>query len=233
MALILVAVIAVGVIILITVLGSSSASPGPTPSATSTPTATAAPSATPSPTPPSAPETPPALDTLFVSPAGLGPVRIGEPLSGAALLMAQPTEEDCSTRYWRTAESYVVPDGGYSRRGGDAFTVWGDESGDIQRIDVLSPGIATEEGLRTGMPVAEVTRLYPDAVQQPAAVSTLWIVRTPGSAGQMIIEVAGSDASLWGERSDTVAFIRVVSADAVPTAIASTDDVVGTCLDYG
>ncbi|WP_194398950.1 MULTISPECIES: hypothetical protein [Microbacterium] len=205
--------------------------PAPTPTESATPPPTT-PSPTPDPTPttPSEP-TPPAIDELVVSPSGLGPVRIGEPLADAGLLMAQLTNEDCLTTYWRTADRYVVADGGYGSTGGPAFTLSGDESGAIQRIDVLTPSIPTQAGLRIGMSGADVARLHPDAVEQPGALSNIWIVPGASPGGQLIIEVANSDVSYWGDAADTVAFIRVIDADAVPGTIAASDDVAGACRD--
>ncbi|GAB3280136.1 hypothetical protein [Microbacterium lacusdiani] len=167
----------------------------------------------------------PALEDLVISPAGLGPLALGQPVSGPGLEMVRETTEGCAHPYWRTNDAYHAADGDYGGGGGPAFAIAAD--GGVQRIDVVSSAIHTPEGIRVGASLADVQSAYPSASRIDGGLSTLFVVA--GDPGQLIVEVAGTDASYWGAEVETVQYLRVIPADRTPTPISASDDVVGMC----
>jgi hypothetical protein len=167
----------------------------------------------------------PALEDLVISPAGLGPLALGQPVSGPGLEMVTETTEGCAHPYWRTNDAYHAADGDYGGGGGPAFAIAAD--GGVQRIDVVSSAIRTPEGIRVGASLADVQSAYPSASRIDGGLSTLFVVA--GDPGQLIVEVAGTDASYWGAEVETVQYLRVIPADRTPTPISASDDVVGMC----
>lgn len=155
---------------------------------------------------------------------------LGDAVDGEGVDMVELIE-DCSQPFWQTVDAYTVADGGYGGAGGPAFTVWSEApDAPLQRIDVLTQAIATEEGIQISDPRSDVEAAYPEAERiDNAGLTTLFVL--PGETGQLLIEVAGSDVAYWQDDADSVVYLRVIGIDQEPVGIAATDDVVGLCTD--
>jgi hypothetical protein len=89
--------------------------------------------------------------TVTVTPAGIGPIRIGMPLAALAEALGEPitVPDDPDER----ACFYVYP----RRFPGVGFMV---DEGRLRRIDVRSEGAQTAEGIRVGDPVSKVEAAF-------------------------------------------------------------------------
>ena len=193
-------------------------------------------------TSPAAPATRLALSELVVSPAGVGPLLVGQPVADepeeSAVVTWDPTgcitagvpavEGEPWSGYWRSAyEDAGNPDD----RTFTVVTKDGVEDGPIARVIVYGDELATEEGVRVGSTVDEVLAAYPDAVVQPGpAVSRLYVVE--GATGSLSVEVAIDSPELPGywdaAQIDTVLWMVVFDASDEVTAAAASDTI-GPC----
>jgi hypothetical protein len=168
-----------------------------TPSAPSeAPASSARPSVSPTP----APEVRPALSDLVVSPAGLGPLRVGTPVPDAEADVALVTwdalgcgdsagprvEGEPFAGFWRS----VYPDDVSAETGTfDVVTVGGVQGGPIANIIVKSAEPATAEGIHVGSTLDDVLAAYPGAtLAEETSVSTVYLLE--GETGSLTIEIA-------------------------------------------
>jgi hypothetical protein len=197
------------------------AGPTESPSATSEPT-----EALPTPTP--TPTVPPALAGLVLSPAGLGPILIGQaPPSGPPetepLVFDPdycPADRPEGPGFW--IANYADVPGVWNPGAPFRVSVFEDR---VNRIDVNTFDVATDRGVHIGDPEASVIAAYPEAEVIVGGPGTLYV--TAGPTGQLIVEVASTDVSYWQDRASTVVVMRVIEPGVQPTGVSATDNVVG------
>jgi hypothetical protein len=202
---------------------------------------TSAPTETPTPTPTPEP-TRPALSDLKVTTEGLGTLRIGGTLPDTddpdTAMVAWDsdhcvdeglgiTESDPRAGGYATDPSYV-PDAGlapfYIAFSGDVLT----------RIDIRSPEIPTDGGVRIGDPTSAMLAAHPDAVDVLDRDGFTEVYQVTGTAGILLIEVTtDSGTGYWApEQIDKVFSLIVVPAGSQPFGIAGSDNAVFGCA-YG
>lgn len=112
----------------------------------------------------------PSLDSLVISPDGVGPVRLGQapPAEGPSAVV-EWRDRDCITfdgdgsrlvtgRWAATYSWRTTPDGTVTEPFGVAM-----EDGRVSRIEVVTDGLATEAGVQVGDSLDDVRAAYPDA----------------------------------------------------------------------
>ncbi|HEX4444044.1 MAG TPA: hypothetical protein VHZ81_10775 [Galbitalea sp.] len=190
----------------------------PTRSAVLTPTPTQTPAPIPTPLTP---------DQLEMSPDGLGPIIVGEPISAETAFLTSISFND----------KYCDQVGRSDWQGTDLTTsafsleVAGTTaSSPVSAIGAASPQIRTAAGIRIGSTRSDVTTAYPS----PTSVmhgrgSDLYITR--GSHGQLSIEVADSDyqGDNRGGLPNTVISMTVWSLSVTPSGFVNSDVSIGGC----
>lgn len=180
----------------------------------------------------------PAFEDLVVTTAGLGPLQVGAPMTtnpGAAMLELAPdacladdeTYDGDPSRWIATYE----PVAEFAYYGGDEmrkpFTVAVGGDGVLQRIDLVTDGIATSGGIRLGSTLAELKAAHPGVVEETAVAdwSRAWVLRT--DAGSIVFETI----DWYIEGTDVVTGIRVFAPDVEPVLhAADSGDVAGSCV---
>lgn len=148
----------------------------------------------------------PSLDSLVISPDGVGPLRLGEtPPTGGAGAMVEWLDGDCievaddgsgrvAGRWAATYARRTTPFGTWSEPFGMAV-----DDGRVSRIEVLTNGLATSTGVEVGDTLDDVRAAYPDAT----------LVGHVGGSGQI------PDRDVWA----------VVEGDRVLSFEVATDEV--------
>jgi len=219
----------------------------PAPTATPSESPAASESATPEPTP----LTRPALADLSLSPAGLGPLLLGQPpVSDPALRMVafEPTActdaetgesfgivaGDPEAGGWFIDPSYRLP--ATPSFGGDPFGVGIDESAGsvVTRIDLYSADIPTDAGIRIGDSRADVEAAYPGASVAESYLTDIFVISGP--TGLLQIEVVSQStpdrAEYWGSTGipdGQVLYIHAVVPAAGVFSVAASGNGVGGC----
>ena len=157
-----------------------------------------------------------------MSPDGIGPLLIGEPVpdepkaQAVAVWDAKKCYRSSATAKvgdpavggW-TANYPLVSVGAFSSPGFSVYTVGDVEDGDIHSLWVESPKLTTAEGISIGSTLAEVRAAYPspDHVITSNRYADLYVL--DGTVGRMTIEVAKKNtAGLW--TADQVGTVRVI-----------------------
>jgi len=206
----------------------------PTPSFSSPDAAPSSPSPTPTPDP-----TRPALAELVLTTEGLGTLVVGEVIAeGTELSMGQFVENYCDFGFgtvdpafdrWTALPEYESSQAVYG--GGLAFGLGVDASTSVlDRIDVFTPEIPTEEGIRFFSTRADVVAAYPAVVPFESDLTDVFEV--PGRQGVVHIEVSTDDrfADYWpADELDTVIALRVVSSGIPPFSVAASGNVPPFC----
>ena len=191
--------------------------------------AVVSPSPTPSPEPSASPsfDARPAVDTLILSTAGLGPLTIGLPPEtnpGAAMIVYNPDE--CASlsdpdgrgsgRWVASYPPFVDADGNEHPQ----FWVDANDADGVYWIDVIDPAIQTAASIRVGSTLAELQAAYPDLVAgTPGPVSQPWWVSD--DVGTLAFEV----------QDGHVVIIHVQGRGTNPDwTSANSDLVAGGCL---
>ena len=191
---------------------------------TAEPTHSAVVPATPTPT---ATPTPLTADQLEMSPDGLGPIIVGEPISAETAFLTSIVFN----------KKYCDQVGRSDWQGTDpATSSFGLEiagktaSSPVSAIGANSPQVRTTAGINIGSTRSDVTAAYP----APTSVvhgrgSDLYITR--GTHGQLSIEVADSDyqGDSRGGLPDTVISMTVWSLSVTPSGFVDSDGAVGGC----
>jgi hypothetical protein len=216
---------------------------------TQPPTPTAAASA-PTPTPTPTPTAPPAVDELTLSTEGLGPLGIGvaPPASDDPAAMITFDDGFCADERTGMANGVApgdpeagmwVPAAGYwsdvQGQREAPFGVQLDQDERVARIEVTSPAIATDEGVRIGTDVAEVQAAYGEPSADHSNVhSDVYVVQ--GDAGTMIVEVAvqgpgDTERRQWpADAYDRVWSMRTIADGIKPYSTAGGDNIVNACF---
>ncbi len=101
----------------------------------------------------------------------------------------------------------------------------GSDGGNVGRIDVYDPTLATAEGIHVGSSQADVAAAYP-ATPAVTAFSGTELVVLDGPEGFVTIELANG----WGADPWTVANIRIYAADQDPNVpVYGSEDFAGSC----
>lgn len=200
------------------------------PAAAPTASATTAPTSTPTPEP-----TRPALADLVLSPFGLGPLVVGEPVPieapDVAVVSYDPvacldelsplTEGEPGAGRWTP----VYPE----ERPFDVVTEGRVEDGAISHILVAQPFVATEQGIRVGSSLEELLAVYPDITVGPEENVGLYTLES--AQGTLAFEVA-TDAVIQGywtpEQLNTVVLIAAYSPGETISPVYATDSS-GSC----
>jgi len=205
---------------------------------TATPAATAVASESPTPTPTPEP-TRPALAELVLTTEGLGSLLVGEvPVEGTPVSMVELVENYCalgssesdpSFDRWAPLAGYESSEAVYG--GGLAFGLGVDLSTTVlRRIDVFTPEIPTDAGIRMFSSRAEVAAAYAGIVPFEAILTDVYQVT--GTSGILHIEVSSNArvADYWpADEIDTVIALRVVSPGTSAFSVAATDNVPPFC----
>lgn len=196
---------------------------------------------TPSPTPTPVPVRP-ALDELQLTADGLGTLVMGGPV---------PDTDDPTTTMVAFDPEYCVnedygigpgdeqaggwkPDPAYDTPGGSAFAI-SEIDGRLARLDIYTPAIPTDTGLRVGDARADVLAAYPGlAPVSTSPISELYQVH--GTTGDLNIEVKLEGKgweNYWGGTKDTILVLRLTPAGSKPVTIAGGDNVIFGCSYSG
>jgi hypothetical protein len=203
----------------------------------------APPTSTPSPSVPSETPTPdptkPALDEIYLSADGFGPLVMGEapPVTSPTLDVLVHNPNKCT--------GFTVPDGWLWEPNypltpyaispadlGEAFSVDVDESGLLNRVQVNSPILHTANGIHLGSTVAELLAAYPGGFTsdfENGGISHVYALS--GTHGQIIFEVATDDGSgYWDAASiNHVLYINIATLGSEPYGVAASDAGIGGC----
>jgi hypothetical protein len=183
---------------------------------------------------PQAPSTPPALSTLTVSPSGIGGLAIGRPITSFALVDYGPHTCPTTGGWLPRYSPGAATSSGQQLDPFDVVTRGGQESTEITREFVWSTQLATAHGIRVGSTLAAVVSAYPTAKRSTSYSTVLYAV--PGTAGTLVIEVAGRNANAAGEwpaaTLGTVVWMQVIEPGAKVESIANNNDA-GPCPDKG
>lgn len=141
----------------------------------------------------------PAFDDLVISAEGLGPVRLGEPVTAAA---------ETGMLRWSRAACVVLDDGGQrdvaareSAYRGPGRGTFGVRVADdvVRRVEVVAPGPRTPSGIGVGSTLEDVLAAHPDArllgtVEgwEGVAPRDVWTVTEGGATLAFEVATAGS-----------------------------------------
>jgi hypothetical protein len=178
--------------------------------------ASAIPTSTPAPTKPT-------LDQLVVSPNGIGPLVIGQPV------VIEPA--DLATVAFNPHHCGVSPGADYpdweSTYPNPSFSValiGATPSGTIAGLEVDSPDLKTAEGIHLGSSVADLKTAYPtiDSVT-PSYSTDLYTVR--GTHGKLVFEVANNamPGNWTADQLGTVVLETIWQLSDTPTSFANSD----------
>jgi hypothetical protein len=206
-----------------------------TPTSSATPvlsyTVTLSPSASPSPTA-TAVDPHPALDAMFITTSGVGPLTVGQAIvgnPGAAMLEWNPTACDpaftdpAALGRWQ-ATYPEVPDHGRP------FLVDGEMDGVLRRIDANSPILSTPEGIHEGSPVTDLVAAYPGLTTGTAGWDAIHVHWIQDAHGIIVFETdtMNVDGTVG---PDHVAFIRVLAAGVDPDwTVSQSGNIAGACM---
>jgi hypothetical protein len=209
---------AVGIVVALALTACASVTQSATPSIEPSDSAHSATVASPTPT----------VDPLAISADGIGPIRIGQPVSADAAAQTSIVfnPHHCGV------DGANYPDWESTNPDDPAFTlaISGEtQSSPVSDLEVISHALRTSAGIHLGSRLAALKAAYPDAVVIPAAVSDLYVER--GRSGQIVFEVADSDyqGDSAGGLPGTVIFITIRSPGETPSGLADSDVAVGGC----
>lgn len=194
---------------------------GPEPTGSPEPTETA--TETPEPDP-----TRPPLADLVLAPDGLDGLAIGDPApTDPATSLATYDPAACDGYGLWTADPAYAAATSYGPP--TAFGVGG--AGTVDRIELYSDDIPTDQGIRLGATRADVEAAYPGVAPVAEYLTDLYIVA--GTTGALVIEVTAQDAAYWessGIALDTVQYIRAMPTGTEAYSVAASGNAVGVCL---
>ena len=201
----------------------------------STPSSPVPTSAAPAPvvTPSSTPDDPhPALAKLFITTSGLGPLTVGQPISGnpgEAMLTWDPAFCDAAISGPGDLGRWVAayPD---APGGGKPFYVDTSDDGVLHRIDIVSPHLTTPEGIHIGSTVADLEATYGGSlIMGTSGWGTVNVEFMQADWGTVVFE---TDTSMPDGTTgpDHVAFIRVLADGVDPDfTVSQSDNIAGGC----
>jgi hypothetical protein len=171
-----------------------------------------------------------ALSTLTLSPAGLGDIDVGAPVSSTTLIKYGPNL--CApgpgwiTRYQQTTDdSSAQPLDPF-----DVLTEDHSSAKDVSAVFVWSKQIATAAGIRVGSTQAAVEAAYPNAKKSSSCATRVYAVA--GATGTVVVEVASHNRFAKGEwpasELGTVVWMFAIRSGAPVKSIAG-DDAAGPC----
>jgi hypothetical protein len=209
--------------------------PSPTPTPTATPEPTATPSATPTAAPTTAPEAAlprkPALDSLVVTTAGIGSLRVGHPVTETDMVAydadfcaeggAGPAGDP---RFGRWAHTYDEFSSGWPF----GVRVAGET---VERIDILEAPLKTREGAGRGSTVQQLQAAYP-GLERGTSTPLVDVYFIRDAAGSIVFEVANGTTTDYylPEEIGTVILFRVIAPGVNPDAsVAGGGDIAGGC----
>ncbi|HEY2642421.1 MAG TPA: hypothetical protein VGI56_01590 [Galbitalea sp.] len=226
--------LAMAVVAVLTLVGCSPPSPTSAPSST----ATAAAAATDAPTPTPTPGKPTEAD-LVVTPDGIAPLVVGEPIpdesadtaiaiwnpsfcvnSTAGIKPGDPTAGAWTANYPEDATGYSVS---------LPFSVVVPthvKADPISQIMVSSANLSTSQGIRVGSTTAQLKAAYPSLVTGPhSTISDIYSV--DGTTGTLVFEVAnGLTPHYWSTKQiGAILWMRIVPLGSEIYAIAGTDGI--------
>jgi hypothetical protein len=183
---------------------------------------------------PSSEPTRPALADLILSPGGLGPLRLGQPVPSTAsdLALATWKADACVDSGIAIGQPYAgqwittYPDDPAGPLQHDPFRIavaGGVKSGAITAVQIFSPAVRTATGIHLGSSADDVARAYPGATVVPGSVSTVTVVDGPG--GRLLIEVAGPE--LQPQQVGTVVIMTAIPPEEAPRPFFASDTGVG------
>jgi hypothetical protein len=187
------------------------------------------PASSPAPEPtPSVPTSEPEAEGTFITPAGLGSLRVGHPAAESDLVEYHPNfciENMPPDSYeWDDPGRWVPTDGDLG------FSLYVDEAGIVQVIDIRSPKYSTPEGIVIHEKNAdEVRTAYPDRHHGVGGVgTTMEYVATP--EGNLGFEL-GENPHEWNpEDADMIFNIQITAPGREPRGWAYSDALAGGCL---
>jgi hypothetical protein len=185
------------------------------------------------------------LASLTITPEGLGPLTIGEPVASTAqsLVGWNPTycvgdatgavQGDPFAGAWLPNYPPAQSPALGERPPFHLMTATGFAEGPIREINLWTTEVATAAGVRAGDSRGALLAAYPqfDEVTQNL-LSDVYAIN--GMRGRLLIEVANEPgqpelAGYWGSAVDTVLWTRVVPA-GVPAAPIAGSDAGGPCV---
>ncbi|MBK4346579.1 hypothetical protein [Lacisediminihabitans changchengi] len=172
----------------------------------------------------------PALDSLVITPEGLGPLRIGMAAADSPLLKFMP--QYCQ----------LEGDGDGFSAGDAAADRWvanyaGDNTFDVEVVDgkvagiaPASPSLRTAKGIHLGSTAAELRAAYPGL--QPGVTGSLSHTELLQSGNRMVsFEILAPNTDYEPELSDRVVYIVIRAASGnPPSTVYATDGGIGSCL---
>ncbi|WP_227496938.1 hypothetical protein [Planctomonas psychrotolerans] len=209
--------------------------PTPTPVTTEDPVPTAAPTVAPTVAPPPAPEAAlprkPALDSLVVTTAGLGSLRVGRPVTETDMVAYDP--DFCAeggsapagdARFGRWAHTYTEFTAG--RPFGVRVT-----NDSVERVDILEAPLLTSAGIGRGSTVEQLQDAYP-GITRGTSTPLVDVFFVRDAAGSIVFEVANGSTTDYflPDEIGTVISMRVVAPSVNPDqSVAGGGDIAGGC----
>jgi hypothetical protein len=182
-----------------------------------------------------APESPPPLPQLEVGPNGIQGLRVGSPVPNSTGLVAYGEHTCPKSGGWIVHYPQdTLTSSGQALDPFDIVTDHASKSGSISREFVWSKQIRTAEGITVGSSTAAVAAAYPSAKRSTSYSTVLYAVA--GTAGTLVIEIAGHNANAAGEwpaaTLGTVVWMQVIRRGTKVESIANNNDA-GPCPDSG
>lgn len=209
------------VVIVLALAGCTPATPA-TDAATSAPPV-ATPTTTPGATTPAG-DGKPALADLVVSPAGVGPILVGQPVPAESDDTAVFVWDDkgCESRgiegvpggLWVSTYPKSSYFGADDRGPFDVATVDAKQDGAVNYLAVWSADLKTEAGIAAGATVDELKAAYP-SFDETKKFKLATVYAIDGPTGRLFIEVGHKVADLpdyWEDQVNTVLWMSVVPA---------------------
>ncbi|MEO8262608.1 MAG: hypothetical protein ABI566_08575 [Pseudolysinimonas sp.] len=200
------------------------ASPAPSASETETPT----PTPTPEPTAPAAAD-------LVLTTSGMGTLEFGVAPSTDPVTQMIAVDPAACAEFWPVGSPEASRPRPIAAYGGSTTPMFGVVvlDGVLTRIDLFTPDIPTDAGIRIGSTAADVSAAYPSATVTTLDLTD--VVTVADEHGTLMIEIARErglfDTAYWDAGvTDRVVYVRGTVAGTATFTVVASENIAGGCL---